>query len=81
MGMAIALFACLQTAQPVNAQRNGMQMDFAANAQQAGNATAWKMINWQPDMARAKAVSAQQHKPILVVIHNNHGGDVNSGEC
>lgn len=55
--------------------------DFFIAATAASHDDRWKQINWQPDMLAAKNEGQRRHKPILVVLHNNFGGDSNSHQC
>jgi hypothetical protein len=55
--------------------------EFFLAATTAGQNDRWKQINWQPNMLAAKNEGQKQHKPILVVLHNNFGGDSQSHEC
>jgi hypothetical protein len=73
----LLLFAWFEAPYPAAAQ----YPDFFRNAMQAGTSTKWQEINWQPSVEQAKPLAAATGKPILVVMHNNAGGDVNSREC
>jgi len=78
VSMAILLsFAWVQVPYPAAAQ----QRDFFQTAQRVGMSTKWQEINWQPSVEQAKPLAAATGKPILVVMHNNAGGDVNSHDC
>jgi hypothetical protein len=57
------------------------QRDFVMSAAKAGTSDRWQAIHWQTSMDVAKAVAYKESKPILVVMHNNIGGDVSASEC
>ena len=73
----LAIIFCISVI-PVSAQAG---REFHIAALQAGQSDRWKAINWQPNMEAAKSAAFRQRKPILVVLHNNFGGDSHSTEC
>ena len=77
----ILLISFLTTTSSAGATSADMQREWYRCAMQAGNATKWQEIHWLQSMDEAKTLAFSQHKPILVVMHNNVGGDVNSHEC
>jgi hypothetical protein len=63
------------------AQSPNAMRDFYQCATQAGTSNRWQAIEWQQSMDSAKALAARQNKPILIVLHNNFGGDNSSHDC
>jgi hypothetical protein len=77
----LLLAVTIMTASSVHAQSlNGIR-SFAQASATAGSSNRWQAIHWQTSMDVAKAVAYRERKPILVVMHNNFGGDARSGEC
>jgi hypothetical protein len=68
-------------ASSVQAQSLNAIRGFAQEAAIAGRSNRWQAIHWQTSMDVAKSIAYRERKPILVVMHNNFGGDTRSGEC